>query len=838
MPHNGFPAPDRAPATAFASGGVAGVRVGGMPVADLEALRCERTWAAVREAVALDGWLRTEGAALSDLLHPVIGHCADDTRPLLVALRRAVFRGRRPTARTWSAAVREALPDDLVARVDHWVLEWARHADVVRRVPDLLITEQATAREALRVAAGRDAFRFALALGSPELTLAVDGWLDDPTAPPPRPRAVLSLARYLARAATKPSPYASFTLSGLGTWTDGPPTSGDLDWIGVPELDRSAVLALWDGLAARPELRDHTGLRVNPSAEEDGGRLWFLGAATGEPIVSVAVTDALREILRFVRDDPDPRVGPLIAHLADARARAYVDELITAGLLERCRPFRDQSTDPLAELVRWVTAHAAGSPWPARLHELRAAVCGYPGLTTAVGRVDRLRSVRRLVDELLADLGRSPRRSSRPVLVENAVLPHPVMACSRGRWAPVLEDLEALRGFLGVLDRSLPVKLRVAAFFRDRYGSRARVGFLRLYRDYHATRGPSDNAGPLLELRRDALAELYRGDDGTRATVSVDPQALAKLAASWPAYVRAPHSVCCYGQELPGEDGPRFALNTVRTGYGWGITRVEHLLAAAGRTPPPRAPRSAPGVVLAECRAAFGSQLNQRTAAVPCHLDHPGGERTAGAVAPTDLRVRYDPADGRLGLCDRRGRQVRPLALGMLVEHLLPPALRFLVGVFGEPQTAFAPAPQLDDAGWRPPVDGVAHRPRLEVGLVVVARAGWRVAASDVPTRAKGRTDADFLLELAGWFARHGIPHRCFARTTGRRDGLRKPVFLDLADWFLVAAFRRSLDAVAPDTSVVFEEALPDPADAPRHGDRGRRATEYVFELSAVEPRG
>jgi hypothetical protein len=715
--------------------------------------------------------------------------------------------------------------------VERWARAVTRAGELAAEVPEVLAADQAAAREALRVAVGRDAFRFALVLGSPDLARATARWLDDGS--PPRARVPVSLAKYLARAAAKPSPYASFTLSGLGEWGgDGPAvaTSGDLGWCGVVELDRPAVLALWSALAERPELRDHVGLRVNPSVEREDGRLWFLGAGAGEPIVSVAVTDAVRGVLDFVRTAPEPAVGSLSRHLAEApdeRVRDYVDELVGLGLLERRRPFPDQSTDPLDHLARWVDAHDTGSPWPRRLRDLRAAVAGYRTSTTAARRVERARLVRDLLDGLLTDLGRAPHPPDRPVVLENAVLPRPVVVCSRERWQPVFEDLEAVRGFLGVVDRSLPFKLRLAEFFRARFGTRARVPFPRLYRAYRADPGPRTRSTSW----RFVAAGLYGGDDGVRETVSVDPQVLAKLAASWPEHVRAPRSVCCYGQELPGPDGPGFVLNTVRTGYGWGITRIEHLLDAAGVTTPVRAPVPSPDVALAECRAAFGSQLNQRVAAVPHVIDYPGGE--PGGRLLTDLWVRHDPTSGRLLLCDEGNREVRPLALGMLVERALPPALRFLVAVFGEPQTAFAPNPDWDDVGWRAPVDGVRRRPRLEVGRVVLVRAGWRVPAAALPARVKGRSDADFLLALARWRDRHGIPRRCFVRATGRRDASRKPVYVDFATWFLLPSLPHGTD-----TDVVFEEALPDPADAPRHGGHGRRVTEYVFELSATDRHG
>jgi hypothetical protein len=815
---------------------VFGVRVGGVPVADLDALRCERTWAAAEQVVVLTRWLRAEGTALSDLLRPVIGRCADEDRPLLVALRRAVFHGKRLNGRVWT--VRHVLPHDARARVEHWARELARAGELTGQVPTLLAEEHAAAREAARVAAGRDAFRLGLVLGSPDLTRSVARWLDDPQAPAPRAGALASLARYLARAAVKPSPYASFTLSGLGGWTDGGPavaTSGDLRWRGVPELDRMVVLALWSALAEHPDTGDHVRLRINPAVEDVGERLWFPAATPGEPIVCVAATDAVRAVLELVRTEPESTLGSLASTPPAEPVRAFVAELVAVGLLERCRPFSDQSATPLDQLARWVDEHVAGSPWPQRLRELWAAVDGYRALATAAERRDRLSLVRDLLDGLLNDLGRTPWPPNRPVLLENALLPRPVVVCSRERWRPVLEDLAAVRGFLGVLDRSLPVKLRLTEFFRSRFGPRELMPFPRLYREYRAD--GADGSPALADLWRAVAAGLYDGDRGVGDTVSVDPRVLAKLAASWPAHVRAPQSVCCYGQELPAADGPRLVLNTVRTGYGWGITRIEHLLTAAGGTVPARTPVPAgPDMIFAECRAAFGSQLNQRVPAVSHAIDYPGGQPPDGRaerLSLNDLWVRQDPVGGRLLLCDRRGRQVRPLALGMLVEHALPPALRFLVAVFGEPQTAFAPYPQLDGVGWRPAVDGVQHRPRLEVGRVVLARAGWRVPAAAMPTRAKGQSDADFLLEFAHWRDRHAIPRRCFVRVPGRRfDPTRKPVYLDFANWFLLSSLPR------PDTAVVFEEALPAPADAPRHGVHGQRVTEYVFELSATDPHG
>ncbi len=177
-----------------------------------------------------------------------------------------------------------------------------------------------------------------------------------------------------------------------------------------------------------------------------------------------------------------------------------------------------------------------------------------------------------------------------------------------------------------------------------------------------------------------------------------------------------------------------------------------------------------------------------------------------------------------------------------------PPALYFLIRVFGEPQTALAPHRQLSDAGWRDVAGGLRRRPRLEMGRLVLLRAAWSLPLGQLPLRAKGESDAAFLLRVARWRDQHGIPRQCFVRVIApptrtrpnrARTKARKPLYLDVTNWFLLTAFERSLTtAESRDAVVVFEEALPDLTDAPRYGEHGHRVTEYIVELSAATADG
>jgi hypothetical protein len=115
-----------------------------------------------------------------------------------------------------------------------------------------------------------------------------------------------------------------------------------------------------------------------------------------------------------------------------------------------------------------------------------------------------------------------------------------------------------------------------------------------------------------------------------------------------------------------------------------------------------------------------------------------------------------------------------------------------------------------------------------------VQRTRWFVPTTLVPTRAPGEADADFLLRLLGWLRGRGLPTACFVRAwgddlRGDRAKSRKPLYIDFASLFLVGLFEREVRA---STLVLFDEALPAPADAPCPPGAPPRVTELVIEIS------
>lgn len=892
----------------YAAGEVFGVRVAGIPVERLAALRFRRTWARVDETVRLAGRVAAEGERLADALHAIIGRepsgseRPDGLRPALVALRRDLFAGRRPRPRVWTPRVAGFLPEPLAERVSAWLGDLDRLARTRAGIADLLDRELAEKTAALRDAARLFEFRQGLAQSSPDLSERLNAWLAAPADAAPGRQTSLRLAKYLARATAKTSPYATFTASGLGRWSaaDAPAHTRDPRLTGVAEADRYVVHSLWKWAARQPGARDHVVLRVNPSAFEDDGRLWFLGHRPAEPINSLPVSEPLRAVLDLIRSNPG------ITHRAVARRLGsggdlLLGTLLDSGLVERCPPYSDQDADALPKLIAWLT-HALPDPGgePARLlGSLRAIdeiVAAYPRCAPEQRRgwrsdVDRLAKRLRFARSGPAHLLPAPR-----LVHESYVLPGTVASWPGAALRRAYDDLDRIRRFLALLDPHLPLKIALADHFLQSYGPAASVPFLTFYRRIHemgpqaetaadravrrflpVVRSPAgpgdagDRYGPrvarLAELRRTAWRVLHAAQEQAGTGNPLPPATLDELMASWPRFIPPATSISVYAQVMNAPEGPRLVVNSVSAGPYRGVGRIRHLLAVAGQADGAAdrdpagggwalsgagrgdgaAGRDAVGGerVLAEFRAEGGSNLDLRPRMARV-IDYPftGGGGAEPGIATAELLVEYDEDRGLLVLRGPDGSPVRPLHLGLTSEMFLPPAQSLLVRGFGTSPTVMMPGWAMR-GGLRPPPDSsVEYAPRLTIGAVVLARARWRMRAGQFPVPGKGEDRGEYLIRLARWLDEYGIPREFFARSMDARDteeskGLlksRKPTYVDVTDWFLLQDFARTV--VDSDRLVVLEEVLPPLRDAPRYGEHGSRVTEYVFELTATEDGG
>jgi len=846
-------------------------RVAGLPLGVLAGLRCAATAAVIEEILDLDDWLAVEGAALADELYGPVGSAAPELRPRLVGLRRALHGGRAPARAEWDPVVAAAVPPGTAARVDRWVERAAGRRRLAATLPDRLADDTAGAVEAVRSAVADPGFRRALIRSSPTLDAAVERWLSG--GGPPRRQVLLRLARYLARAATKTSPYGTLTTSGptrwgpagslLGPVRPGPPVT-------LLELDGLLLAGILRHLLGRPEVAAALPLRVTPGAAVAAGSLALLGPAPVEPVVTVGCTDAVRACLDAAAGGAARAevVSALVAGGADgSRAGAYVDRLVGLGVLEVGPPVPAGSPAPLLALADRAAAAGGGAAGLAGpLRRLHAELSRPVPLADAAGQRRRQRALGDAAAAVAAAAGLTgaaevARHRPEVVAHEHALAAVPVTDCGWPAWRPVLADLAALRRWSAVHDPALPLRLVLGDWVAARFGPGARLPFVLLHRAVRqevagpppdplgaelarwldptgsvpaAALAASAAAVPRLAelgaLRRAAAEPLAAAPDPD-GVVRVDPAALRP--DRWPAWVADPGPAACYVQPVAGG----VVLNAMTVGHGRGRSRLRHLAGLAGLAwpadgtepseqsePPEQSEPSAPGghpcgAEAVEISGAFGTALNDRAPATRREIEYPG---TASTRPPADriplgaLVAEHDERTGLVRLRDRpAGVPVRPVHLGLLVEALLPAAARLLVQLAGS--TVLPP-------GWAEPVSprpapdpaGVAHLPRVQVRHVTLHRARWLVRAATLG-RGPGETDAEHLLRLAGWRRRHGIPARAFlhaggpaAATGGAFDKTRKPLYVDWESGPLAATAERYLRGAAE--LVVVEEALPDPA--------------------------
>ncbi len=890
------PAPDpgaRAPrGEGYAAGTVFGVRVVGVPAERVAALRFGRTWSRVDEVVRLDGRVAAEAARLADVLHELIGREViaagrrPELKPALVALRRDLHAGRRPRARVWTPAVVDFLPRPVAARMSAWLDDLERLTRLRAEISGLLDRELAEKTTVLRDAARLFEFRQGLAQSSPDLSRRLDAWLDAPDDVAPARQTLLRLAKYLARAAMKTSPYATFTASGLGGWGAGGSRAvfaGELAAVGVAEADRVLVHAFWQWSARLPELRDGVALRVNSTAVEEDGRVWFLGHRPAEPINSVPASEYLRTALDLIRSVPGATRGAIAGKLAShddaGRVDRLLDLLIDGGLVEQCAPFSDQAADALPRLIGWLerAAPEADGDQPRALESLRAiaeAVDAYARQPDGGKRRWRA-DVDRLAERMAPDARPpGPEAPSRRLVHESYVLRGTVVSWPVASLRRVYDDLERVRRFLAVLDGSLPLKIALADYFLVAYGPGGSVPFLTFYRNVHdmgalagspagaevrrflgrqprLTAREGDAAGHgarvarLRELRRTAWDFLHAAQEKAGEGNPIPPESLEEPMARWPRFIRPATSISVYGQLMTTPGGPRLVVNSVLAGPGRGVGRIRHLLAVAGAGTPDAVPYDREAVrgdpTLAEFRVDHGSNLDLHPRALPI-IDYPfgSGDEAEEAISPTRLRVEYDPDHELLVLRGPDGEVIRPVHVGLTSEVFLPPAQSFMIRAFGTNPTVMMPGWALRGGVKPVPSGSVEHSPRLTIGAVVLARRRWRMGAGEFPAPGKGEDRGAYLVRLARWLDGHGIPREFFARVVNPRDGAgalgksRKPVYVDVTNWFLLQDFVRALDDA--DRLVVLEEALPAMPDLPRYGDHGSRVTEYIFDLAVTEP--
>ncbi|MFB7909499.1 lantibiotic dehydratase [Kitasatospora sp. NPDC056076] len=618
------------------------VRVAGLPVDALHELRRPAVRSAVDHLLAERDRLAHEGTRLADACHPVIGALAgSELKPRVVALRRSLHGASVPGPAVWSDQVRQALPPALAERIDAWLAALRAHRADFAALPDRYDRDLPDALSAVRRHTANPAFRHGLVQGNPMLSDALTAWLDSPAGAEPARRTRLRLVKYLARAAAKTSPYATFTVTGLGEWRrcgSAVAPTGATAWRSVVEPNVWVMQRLAHALAGPRTPPRGRVLRVNPTLCEEDGRFWFVAPGWSERVLSVAADGAARACVDLLRAGGPRTAAELRDHLAaraggsaarsDAvaavaevaevtaatsattvteTATAYLARLVEVGLLEVALPFADQSPDHLGELLR----HLERWELPdgqRQLQAVRRALAAYPGSSAAV-RTALHRRVDREITGLLETYGTPGDRTQAPprknLFHENAVFTEVVLHGDPQRWAGALADLAAVGRLLALFRPDAALRLVAAEVFADHAGPvpfplfhRALVTRLRDARpgsaaaELRALLNPATAGGhppgaspvpavrELAGLRAEAIGFLRDHPADGDGVVRLPARAVDRLLADLAPHRSAPGPLSCYVQEAGRDDDGDLdlVLNGVGAGHGHGTARLRRVL--------------------------------------------------------------------------------------------------------------------------------------------------------------------------------------------------------------------------------------------------------------------
>ncbi|MFJ9145557.1 lantibiotic dehydratase [Streptomyces griseus] len=549
------------------------LRVAGLPVDDVQTLRCpdSRRWA--DEVLDTTEQLALLAEKVADQLHGLIGGSDDEPlRRVLLKLRRDVFNNRLPdpvAAERALARVRDL--DSAAARALADWLTGRRALDERRSAgAGLLAAETGRSRTELARIAGHERLRKGLLLASPTLDAQLDGYRRktdrDAGARPDRKQRKIerSLLSYVYRTACKTSPFSTFTGVAPGVFggSDGLRVRVGEEWRTQVRLNVVALGRLADAVIADPVRRADLPLALASGWGRDDDRVRYVRrwVTTGDEDAAVTF-DAVKDRLFFLRrsgtlerllglfeERGTLRYGELVAWLEQDRGAAreeceqYLGALLDVGMVQvPCLRTEVHDTDPLRAFQD--ALRGLDRPWADRLADRleepaeRAARFADAGPDERRALLESVRAGLRAVQE--EELGAERAKVPQTLLYEDAAAGSGV-GLDPDAWRELAAGpLAAVERVLPAFDLTLPQRITFQGFFLARYGHGGRCDdLLKLVHDFHedffdqymtfsAGRTPYDADGAYVpEVNWLGLAKLRALDTARRTFTD-------RMAALW-----------------------------------------------------------------------------------------------------------------------------------------------------------------------------------------------------------------------------------------------------------------------------------------------------------------
>lgn len=619
------------------------VRVAGLPATSLDGFGAEPLHVALERVQAAESH---EAQARTELVEAVfvrLPNAPAALRGALLRLKRDAYNGR-PLARhadhaRWSAAraLLGAVADQALEGEQVRLEATETFEEAFRRAVE---TELDRVRETVR----DPALLRGLALASPEVLRALPRLAGAGAAPTKRQRRlVISLLRYVSRAAVKLSPYSTLTQVGLLSVDEG---EGDgFAWQGgAAAWETSSLVRFRRSLTSRlaelalhdPARADRLRLRGNPTvaATAEGDARWlrparWTTADDGRPrlipldLARGAVPEAVLDWLTALGDAPRS-LRALTAALAtfldmpddDRRVGGWLERLRALGVLLIDPPWDSQTARLELELVRWLeeapVTDTAERPGPDRaaLRDLTSALTDFPNATDPAATLADARAAFARVAEPLA--GRStidrpvPSAAAGPAIFEDCFVAdadkvglRPVAAARRSALQAAYDDVEPWYRLLQATSPRLDFRAALAAHMARAWPDRNEVDVITLfasarslwraferYRRDPAARegGPFDPDGDasivaLDRRRREALASVASHLEARADGAWLDSAAVASAVARLPSPELDP-GPCLFLQPCDPR-GDRWVLNKIFEGTGRFTSRYLHAMPPA-----------------------------------------------------------------------------------------------------------------------------------------------------------------------------------------------------------------------------------------------------------------
>nr|WP_246332006.1 lantibiotic dehydratase [Sphingomonas chungangi] len=803
------------------------VRTAGLPFDDLQGFQTARTLAAARNCDTLLAQLLHERRSLCDRIHGLIAGEGDAAyRRALLTAKRRIYNLKTVTEGTIGLIDATAANFRLPADLRHWNRSVGVYASNRIEGQQAIKHDLEDIRAHLsRLWDTTDISRGVLfaqpkLYHSAEQAIAKSLDLDR--------KVEAAIIAYFFRAATKTSPFSTFTSVTIGRLIDHAQRGGSpIAPESAPASLRSRVFfnaafvrKVANLLTVTPNCREHLPLMVGEASYSDGGFIHFLAHSMG-----VAGSNGADEgeILRTLKETPPVRLAIDLLHVprvprmtardlclelarqtgaAPARARVLVDGLLDCGLLV---PRLDFSANDFRAVDRLAT-HLGSLPSVAH-REAGDNLAQIQPLVDQAGEssVDRsaqlIGAVGAAASATLAALNAAAPEGLDPILMRHNVVRKATVDLDLATFDSFKPALSRLASILPLFDAEAPIRTRVYHAFARRFGVQGEcTNILELFEAFCGEAPPHNGLSG---------EELFAG----RRKDGDEEQSVAKLRTTLMRAMRAQ----CYGQslaELPssfwaefqrpsllplglplcvtfaGQLGPndrdngqqQFVLNKVLPGSGMPVAHY----AAEGEAPAQQWLYQTLGTWLPSLVGdaepvdligtfAFDGLIRPRL--FPSALAYPGEPiepHARGLIDWSDLSAKIDAQGGSKVVLTRKstGRRISPIHLGTLGTLHLPPFYRFLK-CFGP---AFAPDWSVIDyfeALADSDAKEVRHYGRVVDEGVVISRETWCVPSEMVPRYGAGENEFEFYLRLRRWAGDMGFPRHVYVTPMRTHDYLK-----------------------------------------------------------------